>query len=229
MTRDLVTPMQSLQLLVEEGKQMTAKSDAMSKYLQSVERACNRLTTLGEDIVENLRLETGQLEIVYRKFNLTDMLKAVEDVVAPQAQSASLMFAVQLVQPLQAYYVGDIGRLRQILMKLLSNSLKCTPAGGHVIMEVEEETRDGNDSFLKFVIRDEGTGLSDVFMEQLFYSFRQKHLVSTAQMQEAGRGIFEAYNLVQLMGGTLDVGKYEKGNESIVRIPLKEPWTMMLS
>lgn len=229
MTRDLVTPMQSLQLLVEEGKKMTAKSDAMSKYLQSVERACNRLTTLSEDIVENLSLETGKLEIVYRKFNLMDMLKAVEDVVTPQAQSASLAFSVQLVQPLQAYYVGDIGRLRQILLRLLSNSLKCTPVGGHVTMEVEEETRDGNDSFLKFVIRDEGTGLSDAFMEQLFYSFRQKHLVSTAQMQEAGRGIFEAYNLVQLMGGTLDVGKYEKGNESIVRIPLKEPWTMMIS
>ena len=115
--------------------------------------------------------------------------------------------------PLQPRYVGDALRLKQVLMNLLSNALKFTPKGGKVTLEAGEQRRAEDTAYLRFAVDDTGVGMSPEFKQKLFLPFEQERPDGARNNVGSGLGLSIVYNLVQLMGGALEV-ESEKGGGS---------------
>lgn len=108
--------------------------------------------------------------------------------------------------------VGDAVRLKQVLMNLISNAFKFTPAGGHVRLYVQQTGKTGQNAVYKFRVVDNGTGISEENRQRIFEAFEQAG-TSSARSQGTGLGLAISRNIVQLMGGELKL-KSESGEGS---------------
>ena len=125
-------------------------------------------------------------------------------------------------EPLQQYYIGDELRVKQILMNLLSNSLKFTPQNGSIKLSIREMRRTNGYAYLLFQVMDTGRGMSEEFLKKLYQPFEQESADVARNMVGTGLGLSIVYNIVQLMGGTIEVeSKLQEGTTFSVEIPLK--------
>ena len=103
-------------------------------------------------------------------------------------------------EPLQQYYIGDELRVKQILMNLLSNSLKFTPQNGSIKLSIREMRRTNGYAYLLFQVMDTGRGMSEEFLKKLYQPFEQESADVARNMVGTGLGLSIVYNIVQLMG-----------------------------
>ena len=116
------------------------------------------------------------------------------------------MFTVEVDKVEHDRLVGDEGRLRQILMNLLSNAMKYTPEGGHILFRVDGSAkRHGKLQHLRIIVRDDGIGMSKDYLATIFDSFTREESSLTNKVQGTGLGMAITKNLVDLMGGTISV------------------------
>ena len=120
-------------------------------------------------------------------------------------QARGLTFQVPLIDLSNTVMIGDSLRLNQILLNLLSNALKFTPAGGTVRLEIRQLQRKEDRIRLRFTVLDTGIGMSDAFLERLFVPFEQEDNRVAKNSGGTGLGMPITKNLVTLMGGTITV------------------------
>ena len=102
-------------------------------------------------------------------------------------------------------YWADPNRLNQVLMNILSNAVKYTPKGGHIRLEVEELPRNEHFARYRFVVQDDGIGMSEEFQKTLFEPFTREEHSGTNKVQGTGLGMAITKSIVDLMGGTIGV------------------------
>lgn len=222
MSHDIRTPMNAIigmstigQLCVTDPKRIKdclCKIDASSRYLLS----------LINDILDMSKIESGKMEIAHEYFDLPELFGEINQIICPQAQEQNLSYEIYHQEPLERYYIGDPLRLKQILMNLLSNALKFTPSGGRIEINIREEKRTNGFAVIGFQVRDTGIGMSEEFQERIFQPFEQEIQEGARNKVGSGLGLSIVYNLVQLMGGSIDVDseKYE-GTVFTVKLPFQ--------
>jgi signal transduction histidine kinase/HPt (histidine-containing phosphotransfer) domain-containing protein len=204
----------------------TELTDEQREYAEAARNSAESLLTIINDILDFSKIESGKLELEQHPFELHACIEEALEQVAPKAAEKRLDLAYLLDDRLPRVIVGDVTRLRQILVNLLSNGVKFTPSG-EVVVEVRPASStarvgqtpgplgsgpdSGENCLLHFSVRDTGIGIPLDKQHRLFKSFQQVDASTARQYGGTGLGLAICRRLCELMGGRIwvesDAGK----------------------
>ena len=150
------------------------------------------------------RIESGKTTLNVEKMNLPQQVSQLDSIIRQQAGQRRQTFTVN-THLQHENVLADPNRLNQVLMNILSNAVKYTPKGGHIRLEVEELPRNEHFARYRFVVQDDGIGMSEEFQKTLFEPFTREEKSGTNKVQGTGLGMAITKSIVDLMGGTIHV------------------------
>ena len=224
MSHDIRTPMNAIigfSTLLEKDAENVEK---VREYNRKIAFSGQHLLSLINDVLDMSKIESGKTSLNYEEFDFSDFLEELYEMVAPQAKAKKQKFELHTKGNLPEIVCGDKLRINQILINLLSNSIKYTQEGGNICLSVEvikNSTR--NHVHLRFGVKDNGIGMSEDFIKILFEPFSRENTAKTKEIQGTGLGMAITKNIVDIMGGTISVSsQLEKGSEFIVELELSK-------
>ncbi len=170
------------------------------EFAKTIRNSGDALLTIINDILDFSKIEAGKMEMERHPFNLRECVADVIDLVSLRAAEKDLKMDVLIHSDVFVGVVGDVTRLRQVLLNLLSNAIKFTDKGG-VVVEVKNET--GQSNTLRFNVRDTGIGIPADRLDVIFESFSQVDTSTTRKYGGTGLGLAISRRLVELMGGKM--------------------------
>ncbi|MEQ6291918.1 PAS domain S-box protein [Vogesella sp. GCM10023246] len=199
MSHEIRTPLNSVLGMAHLALQ--TRLDARQRdYLDKISVSGQHLLGLINDILDFSKIEAGKLELDSGDFDLKALLEELRGLVAQRAQEKRLRLAIELVPQVPRYLRGDALRLRQVLLNLLSNAIKFTEHG-----QVQLRVTVQADERIGFSVCDSGIGMTPQVQARLFQSFQQADSSTSRKYGGTGLGLAISYQLVQLMGGNLQV------------------------
>ena len=184
-------------------------------YVETIYASGESLLTIINDILDFSKIESGKLELENQPFNLRHCVEETLDLLAAKADEKGLELAQDVDESLPEQVIGDVTRVRQVLVNLLGNGLKFTPQGEVTInvTGTAPPTR-GGAWHLHFVVRDTGIGIPVDRLARLFKSFSQADASTTRQYGGTGLGLAISKSLVEAMGGKMWVESVpQKGSQ----------------
>ncbi|HJR02606.1 MAG TPA: GAF domain-containing protein [Methylomirabilota bacterium] len=201
----------------------TALSDEQREYAEVVRQSSDALLTVINDILDFSKIEAGRLELESQPFDLRECVEGALDLVASRAAEKGLDLAYLLGDGAPAAVVGDVTRLRQVLLNLLSNAVKFTETGEVVLSVTVHRPGDAPAAHeLTFSVRDTGIGIAPDRLDRLFQSFSQVDASTTRRYGGTGLGLAISQRLTELMGGVITVTS-EMGVGSEFRFTIRAP------
>ena len=191
-------------------------------YADTIRSSGDALLTIINDILDFSKIEAGRVDLDAAPFSVADCIESALDVVAPAAAAKGVEMAYEVQGELPAAVVGDIGRLRQILLNLLSNAVKFTERG-EVLVTVSSHTA-GSEVQLDVAVRDTGIGIEPDQMGRLFQSFSQADSSIARRYGGTGLGLAISRRLAEAMNGSLTAESAgEPGKGSTFRLSVRLP------
>lgn len=219
MSHEIRTPMNAI---VGTTALLSMKDDvpeSIKGHLAKLKATSQYLLGLINDILDMSRIDNGMLSIVEEDFSLQQMLDELCSMMQTQAKTREIALCCE-TNFKHSDLKGDAIRLKQVLMNLVSNAVKFTAPGGTVHLAVEEAVASDRQATYSFKISDNGIGIKAEDLERIFESFVQAGS-NLMRSQGTGLGLPISRNIVQLMGGTLNVkSKINEGSEFSFSIPL---------
>ena len=178
------------------------------EFIETIRNSGDSLLTIINDILDFSKVEAGKIELEEQPFDLRRCIEDGLDLLASKAHEKGLELLYYLPPDLQTEVIGDVTRLRQILINLIGNALKFTEHGE---VEVEVKANKGKDEAIEyhFTIRDTGIGIPQERLNRLFKSFSQVDASTTRHYGGTGLGLVISKRLSELMGGTMWVESEE--------------------
>ena len=195
----------------------TPLSDEQRDFATTIRDSGDALLTIINDILDFSKIEAGRMDVERQPFDLRECVESALDLVAARAAQKHLDLAYVFEGDVSAAVVGDVTRLRQVLLNLLSNAVKFTEAG-EVVLTVRSE-----DAMLHFAVRDSGIGLTEEGKSRLFQSFSQADSSTTRKYGGTGLGLAISKRLAELMGGTMWVESAGPGQGSTFAFTIAAP------
>ncbi|MBA3533753.1 MAG: GAF domain-containing protein [Ardenticatenales bacterium] len=173
------------------------------EYAEIIRSSSDALLTIINDILDFSKIEAGRLELEYHAFDLRECIESCLELLANNATQKGLTLGYQVAEPgVPGIIVGDVTRLRQILINLLGNALKFTKRG-EVFLSVTSQPLAEERHELHLAVRDTGIGIPPERMARLFHSFSQVDVATARRYGGTGLGLVISKRLSELMGGTM--------------------------
>jgi len=175
-----------------------------SRYVEMVRSSGESLMTIIDEILDFSKLEANQVRLENERFDAEDVAVQALHLLSPLASSKGLELILRMHPGQHRFFLGDAQRLRQVLVNLLSNAVKFT-SQGEVMLSVEAIPLDETQTELRFTVQDSGIGIEPDQCDQLFEPFMQADASTTRRYGGTGLGLSISKNLVELMGGEMNV------------------------
>ena len=223
MSHDIRTPMNAVIGFTTLAVSNIDDKKRVRDYLDKILSSGNHLLSLLNDILDMSRIESGKIHLEETEVSLSEVLYDLKTMISGQIQAKQLKFYMDAVDVTNEDVYCDKTRLNQVLLNLVSNAVKFTPAGGTVSVCLKQYPGTGRDSGLYEIrVRDNGIGMSPEFVQKVFSPFERERTSTVSRTQGTGLGMAIARNIVNMMGGTIEVQTEQgKGTEFIVRLPLR--------
>lgn len=190
------------------------------EFIGTIRRSGDTLLTLINDILDFSKIEAGQFNLEEQPFDLTQCIEDALDLLAPKASEKRLELAYIIHPPTPRHAVGDVTRLRQILVNLVGNGVKFTETG-EVVVTVKSQKLPDDRFEIHFAVRDTGIGIPEDKMDRLFQSFSQVDASTTRRFGGTGLGLIISKRLAEMMNGRMWVeSEASKGSTFHFKITL---------
>ena len=223
MSHDIRTPMNAIIGFTTLAISHLDDKERVKDYLTKTLASSNHLLSLINDVLDMSRIESGKIHLEEVEVNLSDVLHDLKTIVSGQVFAKQLELYMDATDVTDEDVYCDKTRLNQILLNLLSNAIKFTPAGGTVSVRVRQLAGNVHGcGQYEFRIKDNGIGMSPEFAKKIFEPFERERTSTVSRIQGTGLGMAITKNIVDMMGGTIEVQTAQgKGSEFIVCVPMR--------
>ena len=204
MSHDIRTPMNAIIGITTLMKNELHQPEKLAEHLGKLENSGQLLLGIINDILDMSRIESGKTTLNEEKMNLPQQISQLDSIIRQQAGQRRQTFTVN-THLQHENVLADPNRLNRVLMNILSNAVKYTPTGGHIRFEVDELPRNEHYARYRFVVQDDGIGMSEAYQKTLFDPFTREERSGTNKVQGTGLGMAITKNIVDLMGGSINV------------------------
>ncbi|MDR1962851.1 MAG: response regulator [Planctomycetaceae bacterium] len=232
MSHEIRTPMNAIvgmsELILRDGDSLPSP---IRKYAIGIKQASANLLSIINDILDFSKIESGKLELVFGKYMLSSLVSDTINIIRSRLREKSLYFVVNIDGKIPNCLFGDVVRVRQILLNLLTNAVKYTNEGGisltitgETIKKTDEDSPERintiHEVVLTMTIADTGIGIQEKDKDKLFGDFVQLDLATNKGVEGTGLGLAITKNLVRLMGGGITFESfYGQGSTFTVVLP----------
>ncbi len=205
-SHDIRTPMNSIMGFITLLREEANNPERVLEYTQRIDSASQHLLGLINDVLDMNKIESGTATLNLAGFRLADMIDEINTIIRPQARTKGQRFDIHTFSLTSEYLIGDRLRINQILINILSNAVKYTQRGGTITMTVTELPQVvKNYSRIRFIISDNGQGMSENYQKVIFTPFTREQDTGASQIQGTGLGMSITKSLVELMNGTIQL------------------------
>lgn len=218
MSHDIRTPMNAIVGFTTLASKHIDNKEQVEEYLGKIITSGNHLLSLINDVLDMSRIESGKIRLDEKLCSLPEILHGLHNIIQADVHAKQLEFYIDTIDVFDEYIYCDKLRLNQVLLNLLSNSVKYTGAGGSVSMRITEKpgAPDGYANY-EFSIKDNGIGMSKEFVKHIFEPFEREQNSTTSGIQGTGLGMAITKNIVDMMNGKINVtSKQGQGTEFVV-------------
>ncbi len=203
MSHDMRTPMNAIMGLVYLARDHKNPPETM-RYLENIDSAGHFLLGLINDVLDLSKMESGRIELHEEPYTLEEFERGVRTVITPLMQAKNINFVMELSDKAPCLRLDKL-RFNQIIINLLSNAVKYSPQNGRVEFTSQLLGVVNGRKCMRFVVRDNGCGMSEDFLKVLFDPFSQENTEHPDELRGSGLGLAIVKNLVETMGGTISV------------------------
>ncbi len=222
MSHEIRTPMNAIIGLDNIALNEENLSPTTRDQLEKINGSAKHLLGLINDILDMSRIESGRMVLKNEEFSFSAMLEQINTMINGQCRDKGLTYECRLNGKFSEYYIGDDMKLKQVLINILGNAVKFTPAGGTVTFVAESVSSYEDKSVLRFIIRDTGIGMDKSFIPKMFEPFSQEDSTAANKYGSTGLGMAITKNIVEMMSGDISVDSEKgKGTQFTVNVTLK--------
>ena len=223
MSHDIRTPMSAILGFTALATTHLDNAELVKDYLQKISVSGQHLLSLINDVLDMSRIESGTIKLDNAPVHLPDVLHDLRTIIQGNISAKQLDLYVDTQDIQHEDIITDKLRLNQILLNIVGNAVKFTPAGGTINIRVTEKPcpRSGCTTYV-FSVKDNGIGMSQEFQQHVFDSFAREQTVTRSGIQGTGLGMAITKNIVDMMGGTITLKSEQgKGSEFTVTLDCK--------
>ena len=223
MSHDIRTPMNAIVGFAALLQRDAGNPEKVREYTRKITSSSQHLLGLINDVLDMSKIESGKTTLNLSVVSLAELVEELGAMMQPQAKAKHQQFKIDVYDIYNEEILGDRLRINQILINILSNAIKYTPEGGRIDMVVRQMPQNTkNYARFHFEIRDNGIGMSQEYLETIFQPFTRESTKKTSEIQGTGLGMAITKNLVELMGGTIEVeSQRDKGTTFRVDLELR--------
>ena len=223
MSHDIRTPMNAIVGFTALAASHIDNKEQVQDYLKKISVSSQHLLSLINDVLDMSRIESGTVTIEESEVHLYNFIHDLRMIIQANVSSKQLELSIDTQDVVHEDIITDKLRLNQVLLIILSNAIKFTPAKGRISFRViEKESPVENLARFEFRIKDNGIGMSKEFQETIFEAFSREKTSTVSGIQGTGLGMAITKTIVDRMGGTITINSEEgKGTEFIVDLTFK--------
>ena len=206
MSHDIRTPMNAIIGIISLIRHNAGDKEKVIEYADKIAISSQHLLGIINDVLDMSKIEAGKTVFKYSDFSILDAIEELNTIFHSQANEKNQSFIITKENLKHEWVNGDKVHLMQIFSNLLSNAIKYTQEGG-IIQFIAEESETNSSTYGKyhFIVSDNGMGMSADFKETIFDAFTRAESSVTNKIQGTGLGMAITKNLVESMGGTIEV------------------------
>lgn len=223
MSHDIRTPMNAIIGFTTLAAANVTNTEKVKDYLAKILSSGNHLLSLINDVLDMSRIESGKIHLEEQKANLSDIFHDIKTIVGGQIHAKQLDLFMDILDVTDEDVYCDKTRLNQVLLNLLSNAIKFTPPCGAVSVRVSQipNAPEGKGRY-EIRVKDTGIGMSPEFAARIFEPFERERTSTVSQIQGTGLGMSISKNIIDMMGGTIEVYTEQgKGTEFVIRLTFR--------
>ena len=222
MSHDIRTPMNAIIGFAELLEKHIDERDRALDYIGKIKSSSEFLLSLINYVLETARIESGKTSLKKEVRCVSGLIESLADIFEPEVRKKGLTYSY--TKDIQHdYVIGDETKVREIFINIIGNSLKYTPAGGKITIDIKELPSDRENYIAyKIVVEDTGIGMSKEYLPHIFEEFSREHTSTESKVIGTGLGLPIVKALIDLMGGTIEIeSEVGKGTKTTVMIPFE--------